>query len=531
MNITPCLTQSSFVLNIILKFHFSSNTSSSDPDFITDIEQDSSYEEEDTENILEEVELGHIRILNMENIGNKKRCREVNSSGDVISKVKKTKTNGAVRGKCSPDKQKPEPKEQRKILSQNREANLNMTTSKDNATSNEMGLAKVAVKESSYGINGSVSNYDLKTEMESSIDQHTKISDRAFQNENERLFAQTKHIVKVPNEDSQENKHSQKHEEGNVEPEGIRPAGKRKRKYYNNISRSINKKVANTDDVYDSHKLSPFNLLSDEIIIKIFEFVPRQTLVNGCALSCKRLKSISYDESLWKRVDLGGKKIGPGQAGKILLRGTKIMRMSKTTIVPPMFPNYVGRDSFSRTPLHHRSVGMRSSDIQLRLTHLDLSSAAINEKCLESLFKKCWFLKKVSLENCRLNESILCYLSQNNCLEVLHLAMAQGVTPKGLAHLSNGLRNTLVEINLSWIAMNDEMIEEAILLLGNNSNTLTHLNIAGCRESLTDDRLNFILGNYSYIYHCDYWQNIYVVLAFNKMSYELNLFFQNLVQL
>jgi len=82
----------------------------------------------------------------------------------------------------------------------------------------------------------------------------------------------------------------------------------------------MNKKVANTDDVYDSHKLSPFNLLSDEIIIKIFEFVPRQTLVNGCALSCKRLKSICYDESLWKRVDLGGKKIGPGQAGNIATR-------------------------------------------------------------------------------------------------------------------------------------------------------------------------------------------------------------------
>ena len=477
--------------------------SSSDSDFITFIEQDSSYEEEDTENIIEEVELGHIRILNMENLGNKKRCREVNSSGDVISKVKKSKTNSPVKGKCSTDKQKPEPTEQKKILSQNREANLNMSTSKASATLNKMEQAKVAVKESSYGVNGSVSKNDQKTEIESSIDQHTKISDRSFQNENKRLFAQNKHIVKVPIEDSQENKHSQKHEEGNVEPEGIRQAGKRKRKYYNNVSRSINKKAVNTDDVYDSHKPSPFNMLSDEMIIKIFEFVPRQTLVNGCALSCKRLKSICYDESLWKRVDLGGKKIGPGQAGKILLRGTKIMRMSKTTIVPPMFPNYVGKESFSRTPLRYRSVGTRSSDIQLRLTHLDLSSAAINEECLESLFKKCWFLKKVSLENCRLNESILSYLSQNNGLEVLHLAMAQGVTPKGLAHLSNGLRNTLAEINLSWIGMNDEMIEDALSLLGNNTNTLTHLNIAGCRESLTDDRLNFILGNYSYVFHCD----------------------------
>ena len=75
--------------------------------------------------------------------------------------------------------------------------------------------------------------------------------------------------------------------------------------------------------------------------------------------------------------------------------------------------------------------------------------------------------------------------------------MAQGVTSEGLAHLSQNLRNTLVEINLSWIGMNDDMIEEALLLLGNNSKTLTHINIAGCRESLTDDRLNFILGKYN----------------------------------
>ena len=73
--------------------------------------------------------------------------------------------------------------------------------------------------------------------------------------------------------------------------------------------------------------------------------------------------------------------------------------------------------------------------------------------------------------------------------------MAEGVTCGGLALLAQGLKNTLVELNLSWIGMDEKMIEETLLLLGNNSRTLTHLNLAGCKDSLTDERLNFILGN------------------------------------
>lgn len=190
--------------------------------------------------------------------------------------------------------------------------------------------------------------------------------------------------------------------------------------------------------------------------------------------------------------------MGPGQGGKIMLRGTIVLRMAKTTVMAPLFMNDDNLEnnvskSFNSS-LNNTTVSIyETANMGLRLKYLDLSFATIQESCLESLFKKCRNLRKVALENCRLNETILFHLSQNKNLETLHMAMAVGVTVHGLCHLSQGLIDTLVDVNLGWIGMNEDMVEEAILLLGNNSRTLSRLNITGCRESLTDNRLEFIL--------------------------------------
>jgi F-box-like len=44
--------------------------------------------------------------------------------------------------------------------------------------------------------------------------------------------------------------------------------------------------------------------LPDEVLVRIFSFLPKAALAN-CARTCKRLYNISFDESLWKRADLG----------------------------------------------------------------------------------------------------------------------------------------------------------------------------------------------------------------------------------
>ena len=125
--------------------------SSSDPDSITDIEQDSSYEEENTENIFEEVELGHIRILNMENLENKKRSRDVHSSGDVVANYKRTKKN-VEDDQCVKNIQNSETSKRRKILIQRAEENVKLIASKNSAISKEIAVNVSSNESDSIGL-------------------------------------------------------------------------------------------------------------------------------------------------------------------------------------------------------------------------------------------------------------------------------------------------------------------------------------------------------------------------------------------
>ena len=87
-----------------------------------------------------------------------------------------------------------------------------------------------------------------------------------------------------------------------------------------------------------------------------------------------------------------------------------------------------------------------------------------------------------------------CPLPQLSVWQFIVGQTALGGTAKGLSHLGQGL-STLVDLNLAWIGMDDNMLEQAILMIENNSRSLLRLNITGCRESLTDSRLSRILGS------------------------------------
>ena len=289
---------------------------------------------------------------------------------------------------------------------------------------------------------------------------------------------------------------------------------------------------------YNPGAPSPLDSLSDEIIVKIFEYLPRTTLVKGCAITCRRLRNISYDEALWKRVDLAGKKlgnvlftynlifryvldtrpssnipnpfnkpyaaiIGPGQGGKIMARGTKVLRMARTHITSPLFDDTLQTGgNLSQNSLNSSLSSVASYLVpSLRLKYLDLGMATIDVGCLEKLFEKCRLLRKVGLEQCRVNDAILFQLSQNKGLQTLHMCVAQGVTAQGLFHLGTGLTDCLEDLNLSWIGMDDKMIQETILLLANNSKRIKRINISGCREWLTDDHIEAILGIFSWFHN------------------------------
>lgn len=74
-----------------------------------------------------------------------------------------------------------------------------------------------------------------------------------------------------------------------------------------------------------------FSRLSDEVILNIFKWLPKSTVAR-CAQVSKRWKRLSYDEVLWRRLDLSGNCLKPTILGTVLLRGTQVLRLAKTEV-------------------------------------------------------------------------------------------------------------------------------------------------------------------------------------------------------
>ena len=74
-----------------------------------------------------------------------------------------------------------------------------------------------------------------------------------------------------------------------------------------------------------------FERLSDEMILSIFKWLPKKTLIR-CSLVCQRFNRVAQDETLWTRLDLSGKVIQPGALGRILQRGVVILRLAQCKV-------------------------------------------------------------------------------------------------------------------------------------------------------------------------------------------------------
>ena len=64
---------------------------------------------------------------------------------------------------------------------------------------------------------------------------------------------------------------------------------------------------------------SPFDFVSDEVIVKIFSFLPRSSL-GKCAPVCKRFRRIALDESFWKAIKMYKKNVPAGVIGMTTLK-------------------------------------------------------------------------------------------------------------------------------------------------------------------------------------------------------------------
>lgn len=210
--------------------------------------------------------------------------------------------------------------------------------------------------------------------------------------------------------------------------------------------------------------VDPFNSLSDEIILHIFEFLPKKALQRIACVN-SRFCRISHDESLWIRMDLGNKSLRRGSIGKILNTGLVILRLAQARIQSPLFESHFILEGF-----------------QSKLQYLDLSMASIDKYSLAQLLSKCRLLKKLSLEQLQIDDEVCTEVANNKNLEVLNLTMCEGFTKFGVKTLMGNL-NSLLALNVSWTSLNKDGMDEIVSKI---SPTIMRLNISGSRSSLPD---------------------------------------------
>lgn len=74
-----------------------------------------------------------------------------------------------------------------------------------------------------------------------------------------------------------------------------------------------------------------FAKLSDEILLSIFKWLPKKALCRSSLVN-HRFHRVIQDESLWTRLDLAGKTITSFGLGRILMRGTIILRLAQSKV-------------------------------------------------------------------------------------------------------------------------------------------------------------------------------------------------------
>ncbi|XP_038221394.1 S-phase kinase-associated protein 2-like isoform X2 [Zerene cesonia] len=210
---------------------------------------------------------------------------------------------------------------------------------------------------------------------------------------------------------------------------------------------------------FEPNGADTFTLLSDEMILSVFKWLPKRTLAH-CMTVCKRWYRVACDETLWQRLDLGNKTLAKDALGRILCRKPIILRLASSEI----------------GDWHPTTV------TATRIQYLDLSMSSISRQTLAKLLENCPALRKLSLESLQLDDEIMALIGRCSSLETLNLTMAQGITPEGLKSLLHGCTG-LQSLNISWCNLN----EEALNILVNCLPTkLQRLNLSGARI-MSDD--------------------------------------------
>lgn len=214
-----------------------------------------------------------------------------------------------------------------------------------------------------------------------------------------------------------------------------------------------------------------FAKLSDEMILQIFRWLPKKALMR-CSQVSKRFNQVSIDETLWTRLDLSCRSLREGALGRVISRGTVILRLAQAHVSCPVF-----------------LPGSVEPHFETKIQFLDLSMCSIDPVPLYELLSRCRSLRKLSLENVSLDANCCKEISCNDNLEALNLTMCEGLDCFNVTTLIKKLTK-LHSLNISWTHLSRSSVDT---LVANVTPSLLRLNLAGCRHTMSDAALEKLI--------------------------------------
>uniref|UniRef100_A0A3Q3W0H0 F-box domain-containing protein n=1 Tax=Mola mola TaxID=94237 RepID=A0A3Q3W0H0_MOLML len=210
--------------------------------------------------------------------------------------------------------------------------------------------------------------------------------------------------------------------------------------------------------------------LPDELLLRILFYLPLQDLLRMSIVS-KHWHCLTFDESLWRSVDLEGMTHLDSALQQVLKTGVRRLRCPRS---------YVQEFCFTGTR-------------PLQLIQMDLSNSIIPTSALESIICHCRLLEYLSLEGQQLSDAIISSLSKNPDLLQLNLSGCSGFTAPALASMLKSC-TSIEQLNISWCVFNNDHVKSVV---NNLCSSVIHLNLSGYRENLKLDVLSLLPLHYS----------------------------------
>lgn len=175
-----------------------------------------------------------------------------------------------------------------------------------------------------------------------------------------------------------------------------------------------------------------FHRLADEVVLKIFSFLPSSSLTKAVQV-CRRWKKLGYDKALWRCLNLSRRHLDQSCLNQILHRCVKVLSLNQTIVS--------NSDEI---------IDFASDDFPL--AYVDATAVQCSDSVLFSILSNSKSLQYLSLEGLKLTSSQSVAISNNEKLTVLNLCLVTGLTLNNLDIITK--KCTLINsLNVAWTGL------------------------------------------------------------------------------